>query len=125
MAKRPPGFRSHIPVMAERLTEKDASDISRAVVKAAKKGNMTAVRLIWDRIPVGKGRPLRLELPEATTAKGVAAAVAVLIGLMSAGQVSPDEAATVAGVLEVRRRAIETMEIEARLAALEAKEPDR
>jgi hypothetical protein len=38
---------------------------------------------------------------------------------MAAGELTPDEAATVAGVLESKRRAIETEEFDKRLAALE------
>ena len=38
---------------------------------------------------------------------------------MADGEISPDEAAVVAGVLEIKRRAIETVEIERRIAALE------
>jgi hypothetical protein len=112
--------------MAESLMEEDVTDIVTAVVKAAKKGSLPAARLILDRIaPVRRGRPLQLELPEAETAEGVSAAVAKLIGLMSEGEVSPDEAATIAGVLEIRRRVIEMQNIDRRLSALEGKGPDR
>jgi len=40
----------------------DAKDIVRAVLEAAKGGDMTAARLIMERIfPVRKGRPIYLE----------------------------------------------------------------
>jgi hypothetical protein len=38
---------------------------------------------------------------------------------MAKGAITPDEAVTIAGLLEAMRKAIETVEIEARLAALE------
>ena len=41
------------------------------------------------------------------------------VAAMADGEISPDEAAVVAGVLEIKRRAIETVEIERRIAALE------
>ena len=40
---------------------------------------------------------------------------------MAAGEITPDEGAAVAAVLETRRRAIETVELESRVAALEEK----
>jgi hypothetical protein len=39
---------------------------------------------------------------------------------MAAGEITPSEAAAVAGVVETYRRTIETTELDARLAALEA-----
>ena len=40
---------------------------------------------------------------------------------MAGGELTPDEAATIAGVIELKRRSIETVEIERRLATLEQK----
>jgi hypothetical protein len=58
-------------------------------------------------------------LPEVKTAKDLASAMAVLVRAMALGDVTPDEALTVANVFEARRRTIETMEIEQRLTMLE------
>jgi hypothetical protein len=38
---------------------------------------------------------------------------------MARGEITPSEAATVAGVLDVKRRALELVELEQRVAALE------
>jgi hypothetical protein len=38
---------------------------------------------------------------------------------MAEGEITPDEAATIAGVLESKRKSIETMELGARIARLE------
>jgi hypothetical protein len=38
---------------------------------------------------------------------------------MSAGQLTPEEAAMALGVIEIHRKAIETAELERRIAALE------
>ena len=40
---------------------------------------------------------------------------------MAQGEVTPDEAATIASVFEIRRKAIETFEFEQRLTALEGR----
>jgi hypothetical protein len=42
-----------------------------------------------------------------------------LVQAVAAGDVTPEEAATVAGLLETKRRAIETAELEARINQLE------
>jgi hypothetical protein len=49
--------------------------------------------------------------------------MAALIQAMAAGgDITPDEAAVIAGVLEVRRKALETEELEKRLSELESRE---
>ncbi len=42
---------------------------------------------------------------------------------VAAGEITPDEGQAVAAVLETQRRAIETSQLEQRLAALEARQP--
>ena len=117
---KPRGARHRVTVLAERLMEADTEAVVLAVLDAAKGGDMTAARLVLDRIaPVRKGRPVTLELPKVDTAADVLAAVGVTVAAMAAGSITPDEAATVAAVLETKRRAIETTEIETRLRALE------
>jgi hypothetical protein len=120
---KPKGARNRTTVLAEKMMQDDAGDIVQAILAAAKKGDMTAARLILDRIsPVRRGRPVYLELPSAKTAVDVSAALAELTVAMAAGDVTPEEAATVAAVFEVRRKALETEELELRLQALEEKE---
>ena len=46
-------------------------------------------------------------------------AYSVIIKAMADGEISPDEAATVAGILDAKRKAIETAELERRIEALE------
>lgn len=118
---KPRGARHATTVLAEKLMADDAGEVVKAVVRAAKTGDMTAARLVLERIlPVRKGRPIEFELPPINTAEDVAAALAAVAGLMAQGTLSPDEAAIVAGVIETRRKAIETGELASRIAALEA-----
>ena len=64
-------------------------------------------------------RPIRLALPQIDGAADVLRAYAETISAMARGEITPDEAARVASVLEAKRKAIETVELERRLAALE------
>jgi hypothetical protein len=81
---------------------------------------MQAARLVLDRIvPVRKGRSIQLDLPAIEKATDVLAALSSTIAAMAEGEITPNEAAVVTGVLETKRKAIETVEFEARLARLE------
>ncbi len=56
-----------------------------------------------------------------TDAASVAEAMQVVTAAMAEGTISPDEAQAVANVIEGHRRAIETQELELRIASLESK----
>jgi tellurite resistance protein len=47
------------------------------------------------------------------------AVMASVMGAMESGEITPDEAKAVAEVVELQRRAIETQDLEQRIAALE------
>ena len=124
---RPKGARCRATLLAEKLMSADTRAIVQAVITAARAGDMTAARIVLDRIaPIRKGRPLRFNLPEGGgTAEDVSVALAAVVEGMAAGDLTPDEAQMVASVLELRRKAIETVEIERRLAALENRDGKR
>ena len=123
-AGMPKGTRHRATMLAEKLMEDDAENIVRAVVSAAKAGDPTAMRLCIERlIPVSKGRAVVFDLPTIETATDVANALGAIAGAMAAGELTPDEAGAVAGVMEAKRRAIETVEHEERLRKLEERNP--
>ena len=94
---KPKGTRHRATMMAEQLMQDDAEGIVRAVIAKAKKGDMTAARLIIERIaPTRKGRPVNLELPDPKTSGDLTAAMCALVQSMASGEVTPDEAATIA-----------------------------
>jgi len=125
-AGKPKGTRSRVTVLAEKLMEGDAADVVRAVLTAAKAGDMTAARLVLERVsPVRKGRPLVFDLPTVDTAADVLTALGDVVRQVADGTLTTDEAAAVAGLLETKRKAIETVEIERRLSALENQETQK
>ena len=98
----------------------DLADIVRAVSDAAKGGDMQAAKIILDRLaPVRRGRPVQFTAPGGGDAKGLAEALDNVVSAIATGDMTPEEGAAVATVLEARRKIIETMEIEARLTALD------
>ena len=64
-------------------------------------------------------RFVSLDLPEAKTAEGVADAQAAIVDAVAGGELTPDEGTAIAGILEARRKAIETLDHEGRIATLE------
>jgi hypothetical protein len=97
-----------------------------SVLAAAKSGDMTAARLVLERIvPIRKGRPVAFDLPAIETPADVVKAVGALVSEVARGELTPEEAATVAGLLEMYRRTIETCEIEQRLSELEREASER
>ena len=125
-AGKPRGSRHKTTLFAEKLMQDDAEKIVKAVIEAAGNGDMTAARLILDRIcPAPKGRAIQFDLPNITSLADLGSATAAIVSEMAAGKLTPDEASTVAGVLEFKRKALETLEIERRLAALEQREQEK
>jgi hypothetical protein len=53
----------------------------------------------------------------------VTKAIGAVASLMADGEITPEEASAVASVIELKRKAIETQELDQRVAALEAEGP--
>jgi ribosomal protein L17 len=106
--------------MAEKLMAGDAEAVVNAVVTAAKEGDMTAARLVLDRIaPPCRGRPVRLDLPPIVSAADLVKALAAVADAMARGVLSAEEAQAAAAVLEHHRKAVETFDLERRITAIE------
>jgi uncharacterized protein DUF5681 len=117
-----PGTRHRATRLAEKLMADDAEAVVKAVVTAAKAGDMTAARLVLDRIaPPCRGRRVRLALPPIVCAADLVKALAAVADAMARGIVSAEEAQAATAVLEHHRKAVETFDLERRIAAIEAK----
>jgi hypothetical protein len=102
------------------------SDIMAAVVNAARGGDMRAADILLRRLwPERKGRPVPVELPAIAAPRDIVTALGAVADFVSAGELSPEEGAAVAGILEAQRRAVETAELESRITALEQKDGPR
>jgi hypothetical protein len=102
------------------LLDGEAEALTRKCIELAKEGDTTALRLCMERLaPAVKSRVVNLALPPIETTADILRAQAATIDAMARSEITPDEAATVAGVLELKRRAIETVDFEQRLAKLE------
>ena len=80
------------------------------------------MELILSRVwPARSGRPVLLpDLPTIKSAADLAAAVGAIVQAVATGRLTPDEGHALGGPVDCQRRSLELVEIEARLAALEA-----
>ena len=112
--------------MVMALMEGGAEEITRTVIDAAKAGDLAAARLVIERLaPPLRERPLSLRLPETGTVAGVSEAQQAILEAVGGGEILPGEGTALAGILEARRKALETVELEQRISALEAKHVEK
>jgi hypothetical protein len=106
---RPRGARNKSTLWLEAMGDKGTQKVIRTVRKRAEDGDMHAAALVLARTwPRRKGQPVQIELPPVTDTAGLVAAQAAVIAAMARGEISPDEAQSIAGLLETQRRTIET-----------------
>lgn len=119
---RPAGSRNAASIALDEIAAGEGENVLRQVLEQALAGDLKAAEMLLARVwPMKRGRPVRLQLPAVDTADGVAAALGALVKAVAAGEVTPEEAAPVGALLETKRRAIETSELEERLRKLEDK----
>src|SRR5438045_2475144 len=98
--------------------ERDPAGRYRPGAPGRPKGAMRACEILLRRIwPEPKGRPVSIALPALRQPSDLAAAAGKVIAAVASGELSPDEAQSVAALLDVQRRAIETVAFEERLSA--------
>ena len=119
---RPKGSRSPALVALDAIGNENAEELIRSVTAAALAGDMRAADILLRRVwPERKGRPITFTLPEMRTAEDLAAAMWAVTSAVADGRLTPDEGQSVASIIEVQRRSIETAELERRIVALEGK----
>ena len=100
----------------------DTENIVNAVLEAARAGDMTAARIVLDRIaPARRDNPVSFELPKIERPSDAVAASAAILAAVADGSLTPCEAAEISKLVEGFVRTVEVTELEARIAALEGK----
>jgi len=118
---KPKGTRHKATQAALALLDGEAEALTRQAVTLALGGDTTALRLCLERIaPPRRDAPVTFDLPPMETARDAAKAAGAVLGAVADGDLTPTEGAHIMALVETYRRTLETTELEARLAALEA-----
>jgi hypothetical protein len=113
-AGKKPGTLNHATRLKALLDDGDFETAARHIVERARKGDFAAARFLVDRLdPKPRGRAITLDLPPNASSPERFAA---LTQAMCRGEVTPDEAKTIAAVLEAEDKARERV-VAAKVAA--------
>jgi hypothetical protein len=119
-AGKPPGARNRTTLAVQELLNGEAEKLTRKCVELALGGDSTALRLCMERLaPPPKDRPIDFPIPAATTAREINIALSKVAEAVGTGTLTPGEGNSVAALLEVHRRGIETTNLEDRVERLE------
>jgi hypothetical protein len=117
---RPKGARNKTTIAVEALLDNEAEALTRKVIELALAGNMAAIRLCFERLlPPRRDRGVVFDLPKIESAADAVAASGAVLESCAAGTLSPGEAADVMELIKTHLRAIDLMQIESGMAALE------
>jgi hypothetical protein len=121
-AGKKPGTRHKATLAAQELLEGDLQAITRVCIDKAKGGNLVACKLILDKlIPNRRERAIDLQLPKLGGTAEIPQALADALEAVAQGKITPGEGQTVAAMLEIYRKSLETTDLLARIMALEKK----
>jgi hypothetical protein len=117
---KPKGARHKTTLLAEKLMQDDAENIVNAVLTAARAGDMTAARIVLDRIaPARRDNPVTFALPKIKRPADAVAASAAILSAVADGRLTPGEALEVSKLIEGFVKTLEVAELEQRLNELE------
>ena len=119
---KPKGSRHRATKAVEKLLDGQAEVLTEKAVAMALEGDGAALRLCLERIaPPRKDTPVNFDLPPMASAQEASQAAGAVLKAVSDGDLTPLEGATVMGLVENYRKALETSELEARIAELESR----
>lgn len=118
---KPKGARHKATRAALAMLDGEAEALTRQAVTMALGGDTTALRLCLERIaPPRKDAPVQFDIPPMQSAADAATAAGAVLEAVADGELTPTEGAHIMQLVETFRRTLETSELEARVAALEA-----
>jgi len=119
---KPRGARSRVTRAVEALLEGQHEELTRKAIEKALEGDNIALRLCLERIaPVRKDALISFDLPAINTPADMQKASACILAAVAEGDITPGEAGSVMALITAHKGIVETVDIEARLTALEKK----
>jgi hypothetical protein len=117
---KPKGTRHHATRLAEALIDGQAQEIVQKAISMAASGDPTALRIVMDRLcPPRRERTISLAMPSIKSATDLITAAAALTDATASGDITPSEAASLSTLVGNVAKAIEMVEIVARLERIE------
>jgi hypothetical protein len=105
----------------EAMLDGEAEDITKRVIELARAGNTHALSLCLTRLcPTRRDRPAPFDMPRMETTEDAVKAAAAIVDAVSAGELTPTEAASLTKVIENFAKTLEIHDHEKRLRKLEA-----
>lgn len=123
-AGRPVGARNKSTMLAEKLLYDDAEAVVRAIIKAARGGDVAAGRAVLDRLLPAKrpgDRPISFSMPVISSAADAVNAMGRITDGVADGRLTPAEGESLARLIEVYRKVLETDQLERRVIELETR----
>jgi len=118
---RPRGSRNKAARVCQVTLESLAELLTKKCLSLALQGNPMAMRLCMERLmPARRQRVLHFKLPPTKTLADVAGASESVLSGVARGDLTPAEGEAFSGMLDGRRRMIETQDLDERVRALEA-----
>jgi hypothetical protein len=105
------GSKNKETLLATGLAREQGEELLRKAIEMAMGGNVAMMKFLLDRI-LPKERPIDLELPHLDFAHDSVDAMSEIVDAVSAGRISPREAADVAQIVSAFRQAIEVTDVE-------------
>ncbi len=103
------GSRNKATLAAAALLAGESEALTRTAVELALAGDPTAMKLCIERIlPPCRERAVKFSLPPIDSTDDISAAMQAVTAALARGQITPGEAATIAGVVDTFARAIDT-----------------
>jgi hypothetical protein len=116
---RKPGSKNRASVIAATLLKDQAADLVSKAIEFALAGDVTMLKFLIGRL-LPRDRLIEFDLPRMDSADDAIAAFASIAAAVSAGTITPSEAAGLASVVDSQMRAIDVADVVKRLDILEA-----
>jgi hypothetical protein len=121
---RPRGSRNKVSPKAQELFREFSEPIARKCLALALQGNVKALQLCLERaFPVQKDRRISLGPQPLRTLADVAKASEIVTQQVTSGKIGVEHGTALARMLDMRRQALQTQELESRVSALEQQQP--
>jgi hypothetical protein len=120
-AGRPRGARNKRTILAEKLFDEHAEELTRTAIQLANKGHAAALHVCMDRVfPRGKHRPVCFELRPIATGADALAAMGDIVQAVADGDLTAPEAAELSKMVQNIGHTATNAALEPRVAELEA-----